>query len=90
MSGLVLAISGVEEGATLVERGVGSVWSRSNWFGLTSEEGLIRGAGPIRLGFPQRGLGGTGKSLNTTIKHRPVIVVCILVLYSIAIYFHRI
>lgn len=36
---------------TLVERGVD-----------TSEEGLIRGAGPIGLGFPQRGLGETGKS----------------------------
>ena len=48
--------------ATLVERGVGSVWNRSNWFGLTSEEGLICGAGPIGLGLPQRGLGETGKS----------------------------
>ena len=40
--------------------------------GLTSEEGLIRGAGPISLGFPQRGLGETGKSPNTTVKHRRV------------------
>ena len=31
-------------------------------FGLTSEEGLIRGAGPIGLGLPQRGLWETGKS----------------------------
>ena len=47
--------------ATLVERGVD-----------TSEEGLIRGAGPIGLGFPQRGLGETGKSSITTVKHHRV------------------
>ena len=52
--------------------------------------GLIRGAGPIGLGLPQRGLGETGKSLNTTVKHHRVIVVCILVLYIVAIYIHRI
>ena len=52
--------------------------------------GLICGAGPIGLGLPQRGLGETGKSPNTTVKHHRVIVVCILVLYSIAIYIHRI
>ena len=46
--------------------------------GLTSEEGLIRGAGPIGLDLPQRGLGETGKSPNTTIKHHRVIVVCSL------------
>ena len=38
-----------------------------------SEEGLIRGAGPIRLDFPQRGLGETGKSPNTTVKHNRLI-----------------
>ena len=64
MSGVVLAISGVEEGATLVKQGVD-----------TLEEGLIRGAGPFSLGFPQRGLGETGKSSITTVKHRCVIVV---------------
>ena len=47
--------------ATLVERGID-----------TSEEGLIRGAGPIGLGFPQRGLGETGKSSITTVKHHRV------------------
>ena len=41
--------------------------------------GLIRGAGLIRLGLPQRGLGETGKSPNTTVKHHCVIVVCSLV-----------
>ena len=46
---------------TLVERGVD-----------TSEEGLICGAGPIGLGFPQRGLGETSKSPITTVKHRRV------------------
>ena len=58
--------------------------------GLTSKEGLICGAGPIGLGLPQRGLGKTGKSPNTTVKHHCVIVVCLFVLYSIAIYIPRI
>ena len=50
--------------------------------------GLICGAGPIGLGLPQRGLGETGKSPNIMVKHHRVIVVCILVLYYIAIYIH--
>ncbi len=43
--------------------------------GLTSEEGLIRGAGPIGLGFPQRGLWENGNSPTTTVKHNRVIFV---------------
>ena len=59
--------------ATLVKRDVGSICVEPvQVVGLTSEEGLIRGAGPIGLGFPQRGLGETGKSPITTVKHRRV------------------
>ena len=86
MSGLVLTISGVEEEQPLVDRGVGSCWSRSKWLDLPRRCWLNCGAGPIWLGLPQRGLGETGKSPITTVKHRRVIVVCLLVLYYIAIY----
>ena len=54
--------------------------------GLTSEEGLIRGAGPISLDFPQRGLWETGKSSTTTVKHKRVncgVLPCALLLLYI-------
>ena len=51
--------------------------------GLTSEEGLIRGAGPIGLGLPQRGLWETGKSPTTTVKHRCVNCDCFHMLYIV-------
>ena len=55
----------------------------------TSEEGLIRGAGPISLGFPQRGLGETGKSPITTVKHRRVLwcdLYCLTIAFTFIVY----
>ena len=49
--------------------------------------GLICGAGPIGLGLPQRGLGETGKSPNTTVKHHRVLVVYSLGLYLVQFIF---
>ena len=78
VSGLVLAISGVEEeqpewSEVLVRFGIGpSCWT------YLGGVGLICGAGPIGLGLPQRGLGETGKSPITTVKHHRVIVFVLL------------
>lgn len=75
VSGLVLTISGAEEEQpqwieVLVRFGTGP----SGWTYLGGV-GSSCGAGPTWLGLTQRGLGETGKSPITTVKHHRVIVV---------------
>ena len=78
----MLAIFGVEEEQPRVDRGVGSSCEPVQ-FGWTYLGGVgsICGAGPTWLGLPQRGLGETGKSPITTVKHHCVFVVCSIVFY---------
>ena len=84
MSGLVLVISGLEEEQPRVNRGVGSSCESVQFvWAYLGGVGLIRGAGPICLGLPQRGLGETDKSPNTTVKHHCAIVVCSFVIYFV-------